>query len=198
MEDFRSTITKEEVAALPQEKYSGKITIISTVQELNKALTSLAKESFIGFDTETRPSFSQGVLHQVALMQLATEKHCFLLRLNKIGLPDALVKFIGNPDIKKIGLSLKDDFHVLRRRYDFKPAGFIDLQNIMQNYGIEELSLQKSYAIIFNKKISKSQRLTNWEAEKLTRLQQEYAALDAWACLNIYKELRKIPTIFVI
>jgi len=189
MKNFQNTITKEEVAALPQETFDGAITVVSGEKALKKALAMLAKETIIGFDTETRPSFAVGVLHQMALMQFATEKHCFLLRLNKIGFPNVLADFLGNPNIKKIGLSLKDDFHVLRRHHDFKPDGFIDLQNIMQNYGIEELSLQKSYAIIFNKKISKSQRLTNWETEKLTIAQQEYAALDAWACLQIYKKL---------
>jgi len=133
MEGFRSTITKEEVAALPQEKYSGKIIVVSTVQMLEKTLAALAGETIIGFDTETRPSFSSGIQHQVALMQFATQKQCFLFRLNKIGFPDALVKFLGNSNIKKIGLSLKDDFHVIRRRHDFSPDGFVDLQNIMQN-----------------------------------------------------------------
>ena len=189
MEKYQSTITKEEVAALPQETFEGEITVVSAARALDGALAALAGERLIGFDTETRPSFSQGVLHKAALMQLATHKHCYLLRLNKIGLPNSLAQFLGNPSIRKVGLSLKDDFHVLRRQYDFKPDGFIDLQNIMQHYGIEELSLQKSYAIIFNKKISKSQRLTNWEADKLTSPQKKYAALDAWACLRIYEEL---------
>ena len=192
MEVFQNIITKEEVAALPQETFDGEITVVSTEQALKKALATLANETIIGFDTETRPSFSQGVHHQTALMQLATRKHCFLLRLNKIGFPSALINFLGNPNIKKVGLSLKDDFHVLRRTHDFKPDGFVDLQNILQNYGIDELSLQKSYAIIFNKKISKAQRLTNWEADKLTAAQKKYAALDAWACLKIYQKLCEI------
>ena len=191
MKNFQNTITKEEVAALPQETFDGAITVVSGEKALKKALAALACETIIGFDTETRPSFASGVHYQTALMQLATHKHCFLFRLNKMGFPSALANFLGNPNIKKVGLSLKDDFHVLRRTYDFKPNGFVDLQNIMQNYGIEEMSLQKSYAIIFNKKISKSQRLTNWEADKLTAAQKKYAALDAWACLRIYEELCK-------
>ena len=51
------------------------------------------------------------------------------------------------------------------------------------------MSLQKIYAIIFGKKISKAQRLSNWEAEQLSVPQQYYAALDAWACLHIYDAL---------
>lgn len=60
----------------------------------------------------------------------------------------------------------------------------------MPSYGIEEAGLQKIYAILFRKKISKRVRLTNWEADVLTTAQQRYAALDAWACLRIYQYLQ--------
>ena len=52
------------------------------------------------------------------------------------------------------------------------------------------MSLQKIYAIMFNKKISKSQRLTNWQAPNLTLQQQKYAAVDAWACMDIYNVIK--------
>ncbi|MDR0872015.1 MAG: 3'-5' exonuclease domain-containing protein 2 [Prevotellaceae bacterium] len=192
MNIYQNTITKEAVAALPKENFEGKITIVSDEKTLGKVLAALEKETVVGFDTETRPAFAKGSRNQVALMQIATQNRCYLLRLCKMGFPAALLDFLASPDIKKIGLSLKDDFHVLRYRHSFQPNHFIDLQNIIKNYGIEELSLQKIYAIIFNKKISKTQRLTNWEAEELTRAQQEYAALDAWACLKIYQELQTL------
>jgi ribonuclease D len=188
---YQNTITKEAVAALPKENFEGKITIVSNEKTLGKVLSALKKETIVGFDTETRPAFTKGSRNQVALMQIATQDRCYLLRLCKTGIPAALLDFLTGPDIKKIGLSLKDDFHVLHKRHSFQPNHFVDLQNIIKNYGIEELSLQKIYAIIFNKKISKAQRLTNWEAEELTRAQQEYAALDAWACLKIYQQLQK-------
>jgi ribonuclease D len=89
----------------------------------------------------------------------------------------------------KIGLSLRDDFLSMSRRMKFTPAGFIDLQKVVKDYNIDDLSLQKIYAILFQKKISKNQRLTNWEADELTEPQKKYAALDAWACLKIYEKL---------
>ena len=52
------------------------------------------------------------------------------------------------------------------------------------------MSLQKIYAIIFQQKISKGQQLSNWEATQLTEAQQQYAAIDAWACLRIYNHLQ--------
>jgi ribonuclease D len=75
------------------------------------------------------------------------------------------------------------------RRLKFVPAGFVDLQSIVKEHDIDDISLQKIYALLFSKKISKSQRLSNWEAEMLTESQKKYAALDAWACLKIYEKL---------
>ena len=89
----------------------------------------------------------------------------------------------------KIGLSLRDDFNSLRKRVEINPQNFLDIQSLVLQYGIEEASLQKIYAILFGKKISKGQRLSNWETDILTEQQKRYAALDAWACLQIYKQL---------
>ncbi len=187
---FNSTITKEELALFPKVNFEGKITVVNTLTELEKAIDVLEKEDMIGFDTETKPSFVKGSGgNHTALMQLSTQYECFLIRLKKLGIPVILARFLSNNKIKKIGISLKDDFHILRKQSDFKPNGFVDLQSIIGEYGIEEKSLQKIYAIIFNKKISKSQQLSNWEADNLTVAQQEYAAIDAWACLQIYKKI---------
>ncbi|WP_373775940.1 3'-5' exonuclease, partial [Porphyromonas loveana] len=130
----------------------------------------------------------------VALMQIATETDCFLFRLNIINIPDELQQLLENPDTLKVGLSLHDDVTVIRRRRPLEPAGFVELQRLCPAYGIRDSSLQKVYAIIFGKRISKSQRLTNWEARKLTDAQQGYAALDAWACLRIFNHLMTLPT----
>lgn len=185
------TISKEEIAGLPMETFKGKIIIIDKKEKIDKAISHLLQQSKIGFDTETKPTFKRGQVHKVALMQLACENVCYLFRLNKIGYPAQLDEIICNPDIKKIGLSLKDDFDAITARSDKKPVNFIDLQPFVDKYGIEDNSLQKIYAILFNKKIAKKQRLSNWEANRLTQAQKRYAAIDAWACLRIYNHLIK-------
>ena len=91
----------------------------------------------------------------------------------------------------KIGLSLRDDFAAMRKRTSVEPTNFLDLQKFVGKFGIEDASLQKIYAILFSKKISKGQRLTNWDADVLTDSQKKYAALDAWACLQIYNLLNE-------
>lgn len=187
-------ISKETVAEMPVVEYPGgisTITLVDTPALARMALRELTRARIVGFDTETRPSFRRGHLHKVALMQLSTDEHCFLFRLNKIGIPEALRSFLENPEIIKVGLSVHDDFSVMRRVVpDLDPQGFIDLQEYVKYFHINDISLQKIYAIVFHEKISKNQRLTNWEAPSLTDQQQIYAALDAWACLRLYRTLR--------
>lgn len=183
------TISKEELAELPIEKFDGDIIVIDHSREVKEACKYLSSQTALGFDTETKPAFKRGQINKVALMQLSTDTVCYLFRLNQIGYPDELEALLGDPSIKKIGLSLRDDFAAIRKRSLRIPMNFVDLQAFVDQYGIEDNSLQKIYAILFGKKISKNQRVSNWEAASLTPAQQSYAAIDAWACLRIYNYL---------
>lgn len=189
--EYTPTITKDQISELPVEEFTNRIIVVDTEEDVTKAVKYLLNFKRVGFDTETRPSFKKGQNYKVALMQLATEEVCFLIRLNKVGIPPVLKEFLICDTTLKIGLSLRDDFGAMKKRTDIEPANFIDLQNFVGKYDIKEASLQKIYAILFEKKISKGQRLTNWEAETLTESQQKYAALDAWACLRIYNLLKQ-------
>ena len=184
-------ISKETVAEMPVVEYPGEITLVDTPEMARIALRELTRARVVGFDTETRPSFHRGHMHNVALMQLSTADHCFLFRLYILGISEPLRKFLEDPEIIKIGLSVHDDFSVMRRLVDdLDPQGFIDLQEYVKFFHINDISLQKIYAIVFREKISKNQRLTNWEAPVLTEQQQRYAAIDAWACLRLYRTFR--------
>lgn len=183
------SIPKEKLSDLPTVNFLGKISVIDNKDAADSALHFLSSHNIVGFDTETRPSFRKGKRYNVSLIQISTINHCFLFRINKLGFFDGLKRFIENENILKVGLSLKDDFNVLRKIADFTPKGFIELQDFVKQYSISDASLQKIYAIIFNERISKSQRLSNWEAEVLSSSQQNYASIDAWACLRIYRHL---------
>lgn len=186
---YEHTITKELIAGLPVEQFPGRIIVLTTEKEANEAIDYLLKFPLVGFDTETRPSFKKGQTNKVSLLQVSTDDTCFLFRLNYMGFPSSVCEFFASKDVMKVGLSLRDDFNALRKRANIHPENYVDLQSVVGGFGIEDVSLQKIYAILFQKKISKGQRLTNWEADVLTDSQKKYAALDAWACLQIYKEL---------
>ncbi|MBR5593861.1 MAG: 3'-5' exonuclease domain-containing protein 2 [Bacteroidaceae bacterium] len=187
---YNAHIEKNEIGTMPTIAFDGRIITIDTPQAVDQAMIALSKESHVGIDTETRPSFRKGVQHNVSLIQLSTADTCFLIRLNRTGMPDSLIAFLENKQIAKIGLSLHDDYQGLCKRRKFKAGSFIDLQKEVGNFGIEEKSLQKIFAIIFGQRISKSQQLSNWENDVLTDKQKLYAATDAWACLKIYNELK--------
>lgn len=188
---FPSRISKEEVNAMPLAAFKGDVCIINNQQTLDDAVQYLQQQDIIGIDTETRPTFNRGEHHTTALLQVATKQRCYLFQLMQTGFTDSLADIFSNPDITKIGLAFKDDLNGLKELNPFTPNNCIDLQKIVPTYGILDLGLQKIFAIVFKRKISKVQQLTNWEQPNLTKRQALYAATDAWATLLIYLELQK-------
>lgn len=189
--DFLSNIDKEDILRLPIVRFAGEIILIDNLIDFDKYFDELLKEKIWGFDTETRPSFKKGKSNQnsVALLQLSSHNRAVLFRLNRIGFPEKLAGFLSNPNYYKVGLSTKDDLNSLKKISNFDHQGFIDLQDIVSNHGINEKSLRKLAAIVLQIRVSKSQQLTNWDAEHLTQKQLIYAATDAWTCREIYLKL---------
>ena len=183
---------KATINALPLVEYPYKINVILNEYEAERAVDYLLTCDILGVDTETKPAFRRGQNHKVALLQVATREQCFLFRLNHLGLPQSIIRLLSNRMVPMVGLSWHDDIMSLHRRAEFTPGWFIDIQDIIGNIGIEDKSLQKLYANLFGEKISKRQRLTNWEADVLSNKQKEYAAIDAWACINLYDEIMRL------
>lgn len=190
MAKFASTISNEDVAQLEPVRFDGEIVVVDTVRDLLRACEVLSAQKIIGFDTETRPSFTSGMMNKVALLQLSTDDVCFLIRLNKVPLDKALIAILQNENIAKVGAAVQNDIAALNALRHFKARGFIDLQNEVGRFGIEDRSLRKLSGIIIGKKVSKAQRLSNWEAQTLTPQQQQYAATDAWVCIELLRRLQ--------
>ncbi len=189
---IRKNIKGEEIKDLPKVSFTGEIITVTSEEGIIDALNYLKSYKIVGIDSETKPSFKKGKINKVSLLQISTLDRCFLFRLNRTGLTQPLIDFIENPKIIKIGLSLHDDFLMLHKRAPFEQKGFIDIQKYAPQFGIKDKSLQKIYAILFNERISKSQRMSNWEREELSPSQKVYAATDAWACLKIYNLLEEL------
>ena len=192
MKKIYDKFDKSIINSLPLVTFPGKIIVILNEYEAERAVEYLLSCDVLGVDTETRPAFRKGNNHKVALLQVATRKECFLFRLNHLGLSQSLLRLLSNKQVPMVGLSWHDDLMSLHRREQFEPGWFIDIQDIIGNLGIVDKSLQKLYANLFGEKISKRQRLTNWEADVLTERQKEYAAIDAWACIKLYDEIMNL------
>ena len=189
---FQASISPEEIAALELASFPGEIVVVDAEDEVfAQAVRYLGRQKALGFDTETRPTFSPDQPSSgTALLQLSGSGKAFLFRLKKCGLPRSLASILANPAIVKVGAATLDDVRGLQKITKFSPKGFVDLQNCVWEYGIRDKSVKKMTAIILGVKISKAQQLSNWEAEKLSESQQKYAATDAWVCREMYLRLQ--------
>ena len=187
-----SKFDKARIHQLPRALFEGRIEVVLSESEAAKAVDYLLKQPIIGIDTETRPSFRKGVKYYVSLLQVSSRDICFLFRLKHTGMCESIIRLLEDTTIPKIGLSLHDDIRQLHEVARFQPGYFIELQDKVKDFGVEDLSLQKLFANFFGERISKGQRLTNWEADILSESQKRYAATDAWACILLYEEMERL------
>ncbi len=186
---YKEDITVEELAKLELSWFRGEIVLVDDLKTFYEVFPRLLGKDLLGFDTETRPTFTKGGRNQVSLIQLSTADLACLFRINKIGLPRELVDLLADPKVIKAGVAVHDDIRFLKVVKKFNPGGFIDLQNFVKDYGIQIAGLKKLTAIVLGFRISKRQQVTDWEAEQLSEAQQIYAATDAWVCHQIYSKL---------
>ncbi len=186
------SITSEELNLLPLKAFEGKVQMITEADKLAKVKLEIEKHEIVGFDTETRPSFKRGQIFKVALLQLAVPNKVFLVRLHQTGLPKEIISIFENTDIIKAGVAIHDDIKSLQKLHNFKPSSFVELATMAKTCGLQVESVKKLAGLLLGIRISKSAQTSNWEAPTLTEKQIDYAATDAWVCLEIYSKLLKV------
>jgi ribonuclease D len=186
---YKENITTEELAEHELSWFKGEIVLVDNLKTFYEVFPRLLKSDLIGFDTETRPTFKKGRKNAVSLIQLSTGELACLFRINKIGIPNELVDLLSDPAVIKAGVAVHDDIRFLKGVRKFAPEGFVDLQTLVKDFGIQSSGLKKLAAIVLGFRISKRQQVTDWEADQLSEAQQIYAATDAWVCHQIYKKL---------
>lgn len=181
-------ISKAEINDLPLIAWEGEIQILESIEKMEAVAATLANESHLGFDTESRPSFKKGNYYPPALIQLAT-KHCvYLFRISETETFDPLLPILESPHILKTGVAIKDDIKELRAIKDFTPKGFIEIADITAKLGYENRGLRALAGLLLQGRISKAAQVTNWACPKLNNKQVRYAATDAWISREIYRQ----------
>ena len=188
-EQYKKSIAKEDINLLELDKYNGETILVNTDAELEKACTEIEKCTIIGIDTETKPSFKKGQMNTVALLQIATDKKAYIVRLKKVKMSQRLADIFANEAIKKIGIAIFDDLKDLKKIIPFTDKSVVDLNLLAPKLGFESIGAKKLSALVLGIRISKRQQVSNWELEKLSQAQIDYAATDAWICREIYLRL---------
>lgn len=194
----KNTISNELLNDLPLQSYEGEIVVVEEEDGISQVIKEINGENVLGFDTETRPSFKKGVTNQISLLQLTTTNSTYLIRVNKTGVPENLQQLLSNRNVLKVGVGIRDDIRGLQRLADFDPDGFVELQTMATDKGLKDFSLKKLAGILLGFRVSKRQRLSNWEADSLSPAQLVYAATDSWVALEIYKKLQVLDSSKVI
>ncbi len=184
-ENHESTHQQDNPTELELAVFPGEIVVVDSEEGLATAIEELNRCRIIGFDTESRPSFKKNQHYGVALIQLSTPTKAWLLRTNILGFSEGMRAVLEREDILKVGASLKDDTHRLRKLAPFDPKGMIDLQPLARAVNLEEQSVRKLAARLLKLRVSKRAQLSNWESATLSEKQQQYAATDAWICLKM-------------
>jgi ribonuclease D len=190
---LKTNISQDELNLLPLRAYSGKVQVVTDPKYFPKIAAEIRKHNVVGFDTETRPSFKKGQSYKLALLQLAIPNKVFLIRTHHTNLDEHIVSLFENPEILKAGVAIRDDIKALQTIASFTPRGFVELATLSRQVGLEVESVKKLAALILGFRISKSAQTSNWEAPTLTEKQIEYAATDAWVCLELYEKLNCLP-----
>lgn len=182
-------IASEDLEQYPIHSFNGQIHIIDNIRDAHKIAEFLLQQKVLGFDTETRPTFSKNHRNTVSLLQLSTENEAFIFQLKKMGLPEIVANILSSESIIKTGVAVRDDIKALQKLHTFVPKNFAELQTIAKTLQLDAMGLKRLTPLALGFRISKKQQLSNWENECLTEAQKLYAATDAWVSLKIYLKL---------
>jgi ribonuclease D len=177
---------------LPILRYDGPTHLVTTEDDLQRALREIKREQVVGFDTETRPTFRKGQVHAPSLVQIATSKAVHLFQLAQLDCSRALAETFENAQLVKAGVALARDLSELQKLFPFTPANVVDLGEIAKRHGMKQTGLRNLSGLFLGGRITKGPQTSNWAQPNLSPTQIRYAATDAWACRELYLRFQSL------
>jgi ribonuclease D len=184
-------ISREQVNALPIGRYEGEVLVVGTMREMERAWEDLARETIVGWDTETRPAFRKGEVHLPCLVQAATARAVYLFQLPKMDFSAVVGGLFAEPTIVKAGISVADDLRQLKKVFHFEEQSVVDLGTAAHRHGMKQTGLRNLAAMFLGMRIPKGTKTSNWAVPRLSAQQVAYAATDAWVCRELYLKFRE-------
>ena len=197
MPDKIEVPTKAEISRL--EPFIGlpleRIFVPESKDQFSAAATDFARCRFVGFDTESKPTFRQGDISQGPhIIQLATPDKAYIFQLHRIVCHETITRLLESTHLVKVGFGLKSDKRRLHSKLGIEPRAILDLNAVFRRDGYrKEVGIRGAVAILFNKRFrkSKSMSTSNWALPVLKSNQKLYAANDAYAALKVLQALKK-------
>ena len=171
------------------------IQLVSTAEQAKTALGALRGEKALGFDTESKPTFTKNEASTGPhVVQLSTLEKAWIFQLDDAECRRVVGLLLKAPQIIKAGFGLGDD----KKRITYKLAtdlqGVLDLNTVFHSKGYrKDIGVRGAVAVLFNKRFIKSKKAStsNWANPQLTEAQIIYAANDAYAAMRVYAALRR-------
>ena len=187
--------TKEESALLPP--FHGvpaeRIHVPHTAEALAAAWAALGAAAYVGFDTESKPTFTAGeVSGGPDVVQFATSTDAWVFQLRDAACHDVVRRVLEAPDTVKVGFGLQSDHTQLKARLGVHVRPVLDLDIVFRQRGYPRtIGVRGAMAVAANLSFSKSKRVTtsNWSVAELQPRQLVYAANDAFAALKVLEAL---------
>eukprot|EP00656_Telonema_subtile_P050017 TRINITY_DN6371_c0_g1_i2.p1 TRINITY_DN6371_c0_g1~~TRINITY_DN6371_c0_g1_i2.p1 ORF type:complete len:255 (+),score=52.70 TRINITY_DN6371_c0_g1_i2:69-833(+) len=187
------SISKNSINQLPLTAFNGTVAIVSSESEEGAALAPFEGHTVLGFDTETKPSFTKGEHHPVSVVQLSTHTHAVLFLLRPRGaVTPGLARLLADPNIHKVGQGVHSDARTLHGERGLTVRGVVNLQSITAGLAFQQSSLRALAAMLLGGRISKGQQKSDWARRPLNAGQVHYAATDAWVSLMVYEAILKL------
>jgi len=185
-------ISREELAALPLQRYAGPIVLVHDPATLAQARSDLQVERIVGFDTEKRPSFRKGQAYPPSLVQFASARAVYLLPLRERLTHPLVAEVLAARHSVKAGIAPDRDARELQELFPFTAHHLLDLGPIAQRCGIEQSGARNLAGLFLGFRVSKGARTTNWSRPQLAPSQVLYAATDAWVCRELYRRFQQL------
>jgi ribonuclease D len=186
------TISRDEVVALPIQRYEGETVVVGSPAELERAREDFAQEALVGIDTETRPAFRKGESYPPSLVQVATAKAVYLFQIQQQDCSSVLKGLLDSESVVKAGVSLAYDLRQLKQVFPFDEKAVVDVGWAAKRQKLEQTGVRNLAALFLGMRIPKGAKTTNWSSRTLSPQQIAYAATDAWVCRQLYLRFEEL------
>jgi ribonuclease D len=191
----RSAPSKDEIALMPT--FVGltleHVHVPTSKEEFAAATIDIKAAGIVGFDTESKPTFSVGeVSTGPHVVQFALHDKAYLFQVHRTeGLP-YLNELLRSDEVIKVGFGLKSDRGHIFKKFGIQFGGVVDLNAVFSKQGhMKEMGVRNGVGLMFRQRFAKSRKITttDWSQQNLTPQQMLYAANDAYAALKVFAAL---------